>query len=205
MESDGRYEDQTFSDLFLEFGYLETAVFVNCTFRDAILTETEFRGCRFVECAFVRCDLSLVKWTHSTFAGVLFEGCKLAGIDWTQLDWQAVRLGEPFRFRQCALNHGTFIGLSLPELMAVDCTAVDVDFREADLTRADFSGSDLRDSLFSRTNLTRADLRRARNYSIDPGQNTLTGARFTLPEALALLYSMDIDLSEGAEPEEGHG
>lgn len=198
MESHGRYEDHPFSDLFLEFGYLEDATFYGCTFQDCILTETEFRGCRFVDCVFRQCDLSLVKWTHCTFSAARFEGCKLVGVDWTQLDWQGARLGEPFQFKQCALNHGTFIGLRLEGLAVVDCTAVDVDFREADLTRANFSGTDLTDSLFGQTNLARADFGRARNYAIDPGQNTLTGAKFALPEAMALLYSMDIELSDAA-------
>jgi len=41
-----------------------------------------------------------------------------------------------------------------------------------------------------------ADLRFARNYQIDPSQNKVHKARFSLPEAMSLLYSMDIDLDE---------
>jgi len=50
--------------------------------------------------------------------------------------------------------------------------------------------------MFGNTNLTEADLSRARNYHIDPGQNVLRQARFSLPEAKSLLYSMDIVLVE---------
>jgi uncharacterized protein YjbI with pentapeptide repeats len=74
--------------------------------------------------------------------------------------------------------------------------AADVDFREVDLFQADFAGTDLSESLFSNTNLTEADLSRARNYRIDPGQNVLTQAKFSLPEAMSLLYSLDIVLTE---------
>jgi uncharacterized protein YjbI with pentapeptide repeats len=74
--------------------------------------------------------------------------------------------------------------------------ALDVDFREADLSQADFAGTDLSDSMFVNTDLTEADLSRARNYHIDPSQNVLRQARFSLPEAMSLLYSLDIVLAD---------
>ena len=73
---------------------------------------------------------------------------------------------------------------------------MDVDFRECDLSQADFAGTDLADSLFLATNLTQADFSRARNYQIDPSQNIVDEAKFSLPEAMSLLYSMDIVLVE---------
>jgi hypothetical protein len=51
--------------------------------------------------------------------------------------------------------------------------------------------------LFINTDLRQADLSEARNYQIAPGKNDLRGARFFLPEAMSLLYNLDIDLSEG--------
>ncbi|HUW94716.1 MAG TPA: pentapeptide repeat-containing protein, partial [Anaerolineae bacterium] len=97
-------------------------------------------------------------------------------------------------FVGCAISHSTFMGLTLPRMEVRDCVALDVDFREADLSKADFAGTDLSQSLFGNTNLSEADLSRARNYHIDPGQNTLKQARFSLPEAMSLLYSLDIIL-----------
>jgi fluoroquinolone resistance protein len=73
---------------------------------------------------------------------------------------------------------------------------MDVDFREADLRQADFGGTDLSQSLFGNTDLAEADLSRARNYRIDPAHNSLRQARFSLPEAMSLLHSMDIVLVE---------
>jgi uncharacterized protein YjbI with pentapeptide repeats len=100
-------------------------------------------------------------------------------------------------FFKCAISHSTFIGLSLRGIQIRDCVAADVDFREADLSRAGFGGTDLSKSLFSSTDLTEADLSGARNYDIDPGRNVLKQARFSLPEAMSLLYSLDIVLTEG--------
>jgi hypothetical protein len=50
--------------------------------------------------------------------------------------------------------------------------------------------------MFSSTNLTKADLSTAKNYHIPPEQNILKGTRFSLPEAMSLLYSMDIILDD---------
>jgi fluoroquinolone resistance protein len=86
------------------------------------------------------------------------------------------------------------MGLKLGGIQIKDCIALDVDFRQADLSEADFAGTDLSQSLFGDTNLSQADLSRACNYDIDPGLNVLRQARFSLPEALSLLHSMDIVL-----------
>ena len=111
-------------------------------------------------------------------------------------DWPANELGPKIEFYSSSLNHSTFIGLNLNGIPVVNCQAVNVDFREADLSDSDFSGSNLSDSLFIHTNLTAADLSQARNYSIDPGLNNIKKARFLLPEAMSLLYNMDIILDE---------
>jgi uncharacterized protein YjbI with pentapeptide repeats len=125
------------------------------------------------------------------------EGSKIIGVDWTHADWSSTKLADPIRFFKCDISHSTFIGLSLKKVQIKDCAAKDVDFREVDLTGAVFTGTDLSESLFNGTNLTKADLSRSRNYHIDPGQNILKRTKFSLPEALSLLYSLDIVLTEG--------
>ena len=80
----------------------------------------------------------------------------------------------------------------------LNCTLIGVDFREADLRQADFSGSELTDSLFLHTDLREANFSKARNYSLAPAENNLKKARFALPEALALLYGLEIVLDEGS-------
>ncbi|WP_341417852.1 pentapeptide repeat-containing protein [Paenibacillus filicis] len=101
-----------------------------------------------------------------------------------------------FTFEECALNHSTFIGLGLQQCVFRSCLAKDVDFREADLTKADLSSTDFSESVFGDTNLTNADFSHATNYQIDPGSNRITKAIFMLPEAVSLLYCMDIQLKE---------
>jgi len=158
--------------------------------------ESVFSTCRFISCTFQGCDLSLIQLPGSTFSATRFEDSKVIGIDWTLVDWNAATLGDPISFFNATLNHATFIGLKLSGIKIKDCMASNVDFREADLSRADFSGTDLSESLFTNTDLTAADLSRARNYHIAPQQNIIKQAKFSMPEAMSLLFNLDIDLIE---------
>jgi uncharacterized protein YjbI with pentapeptide repeats len=194
--SQSHYADQVFKEEILEQAHIHSSEFHNCTFIHCSFAEAVFRTCRFVDCTFQRCDLGLVQVPGSTFSLTRFEKSKMIGIDWTRSGWTAMGLGEPIHFYKCAISHSTFIGLRLRGIQIRDCIAMDVDFRDADLSQADFTGTDLSGSLFANTNLAEADLSDARNYHIAPGHNVLTRAKFSLPEAMSLLYNLDIVLTE---------
>jgi fluoroquinolone resistance protein len=163
---------------------------------DCSLLECVFAGCRFADSCFQGCDLSLVQVPATVFSNTRFEESKVIGVDWTQAEWAGVRLGRPISFFRCAISHSTFIGLALKEIVIQECIARDVDFREADLTQADLTHTDFADSLFMDTNLTEADFTQARNYTINASLNVLKKTRFSLPEAMSLLYGLDIILEE---------
>ena len=197
ISSEARYNDQEFKGLDLDGTRIALSEFIDCKFIDCSFVESVFKKCRFVNCDFKHCDLSLSKVPGSLFNYTCFENSKIIGVNWAQADWPISDLGQLISFLKSAINHSTFIGLSLKNIQIIDCTAVDVDFREADLSKSDFSGSDLSESLFIHTNLSEADLSQARNYLIDPGLNDLKKAKFSLPEAMSLLYNMDIILTGG--------
>jgi len=190
------YSDLTFKDQKLDHQIFRAAVFYDCHFKRCSFASASLIDCRFVNCTFSDCDFSLAKLPGCQLSSVRFEKCKLIGIDWTEAIWSGISIGNPLVYKDCALNHSTFLGLELPGIQFIDCTVIGVDFREADLSQGDFSGSDLLDSLFQHTNLTGANLSKARNYTIAPAENTLKNARFAMPEALSLLYNLDIRLDE---------
>jgi fluoroquinolone resistance protein len=194
ISSQAHYVDQAFRDAHLEHAELLCSEFHDCVFFHSSFAQSVFRRCRFVNCVFRECDLSLVEVPECRFTQTRFERSKVIGVNWSEADWPQTGLANPIGFVGCAISHSTFMGLSLPRMEVRDCVALDVDFREADLSQADFAGTDLSQSLFGNTNLSEADLSRARNYHIDPGQNTLKQAKFSLPEAMSLLYSLDIIL-----------
>ncbi len=191
------YTGQTFKRLKHADEEIADKEFFDCIFAECTFTGTVLRKCRFVNCTFRACDLSLAKVTGSTFRDTTFEGCKMVGVNWTEAGWGPKKgVMNSIHFLDCVLNHSTFIGLSLPRTTISRCVAKDVDFSEADLSHADFTGTDLTDSRFAHTNLTEADFVGAMHYSINAALNTLKKTKFALPEAMALLYGLDIILSE---------
>jgi uncharacterized protein YjbI with pentapeptide repeats len=196
IQSQKIYTDQTFKDVDLGQAPLQSCEFYDCTFNNCSFIAAILHECRFINCTFQNCDLSLVQLRGSSFSLTRFEDSKVIGVNWTQTNWKTGGLGIPVNFTRCVINHSTFIGLNLRGIKIVDCFAVGVDFRETDLSQADFSGTVLTESLFGNTDLSEANLSSARNYHIVPAENTLNQTRFSMPEAMSLLYNLDIVLTD---------
>ena len=92
------------------------------------------------------------------------------------------------------LSGANFSRMSLEGQNFGGCELHNCDFIGADLRKADFSGADLHNSVFHHTDLRNCDFRDARNYLINPTENKLAKARFSWPEALALLEVLEIEV-----------
>ncbi|MBI5743335.1 MAG: pentapeptide repeat-containing protein [Elusimicrobia bacterium] len=196
MNKDRReYSEEVFSGLFLRGEKFADKEFRNCTFKNCDFTKAEFSFCKFTDCVFESCNLSLAKLNASVFSGTTFTNSKLVGVNWTEAHWPKIRLACPIEFTNCMLNDSSFLGLSLRGTKLTRCVARGIDLRETDLEKADLTGTDLSGAQFGGTNLSGADLTRAHDYAIRPADNKLKGAKFSLPEAMALLYCLDIKLS----------
>ena len=145
----------------------------------------------------MRCDLSNAKIPNTRFRDVRFESTKLLGVDWTKADGMAdPHAKTALAFVACVLDLASFAGANLRDATFEDCRAKETDFTEADLRGSTWAGSSLTDTRFHNTNLERADLSRASGYEIDPRANRLKGARFALPDAVALLRGLDVVIEE---------
>jgi len=188
------YIDQDFTHLNLPGKEINSKEFDNCTFNGCNFSDAIFLNCKFYECKFINCNLSMITVIGSSFFDVAFEETKAIGINWAQAAWPRIKLNSPLRFYKCILNNSSFFGLGIKEIAMVDCKAKEADFREADCTEANFTYTDFGNSLFGKTNLTKADFSEAVNYNIDIFNNIITKAKFSLPEAMNLLSSLDIEL-----------
>jgi uncharacterized protein YjbI with pentapeptide repeats len=97
------------------------------------------------------------------------------------------------------LNYSAFIGLKLEKIRIKDCISREVDFSDANLEQADFGGTELENAIFRNSNLAGANFVGAKNYFISPQNNRLKGAKFSLPEAMSLLYGLEIVLEKEAD------
>ncbi len=188
------YSDLTFHGLDLKSKTITARRFYSCVFRNCDLTGAALESCRFADCRFESCNLSLVKVQGSSFSETSFKDSKLTGVNWTEAAWPRVRLPGPISFESCVLSDCNFFGLCLKGSRITGCLAKEADFREADLSGSDFTRTDLSGSLFGKTDLSGADLAKARNYAIRLPDNRVKDARFSMPEAMSLLYCLDIKI-----------
>lgn len=183
------YYREKFSGLSISQEDIREIVFEECEFAGCSFIECKIQKCKFLSCKFKDCVLSAVIPMNSLFTDVQFTRCKAIGIDWTKV--QAIRdLG----FSECQVNYSSFKLMKVPGIRMVKCEAKEVDFTEADLSNGELGNTDFEKSRFFKTNLSFADLKGATNYYIDVKNNTLKKTKFSLPEALTLLESLDIIL-----------
>lgn len=194
------YVSLEFRKAVLNNGKVHGKSFTSCTFTKCTFTETAFQDCWFRDCTFRGCDLSLVNLRGCSFANTRFEDCRLISINWTETSWAISKVVfKPADFFGCVLNHSTFLGMNLKNVTINRCLARDVSFEEANLSQADCRFTDFADSRFVHTNLTESDFTGAKNYSIAANLNILKKTKFSLPEAMSLLYNLDICLTDYLE------
>ena len=189
-------ESCRFQRIKLHAEVIKDAEFNGCTFSSCHFDESTFLNCKFTDCTINQCSLNLCQFTGTTLSGVKFSNCQLMGINWSEISASTSLLVKPLEFQACVLNHGTMMAVNLNGAKLADCTAHHVDFSEALMAHADCTGTDFAGSRFASTDLTGADFRGAHNYQISAQENKLKKTRFSLPEAMSLLYSLDIELDD---------
>ena len=196
FDSASDFSDQVFKRVTYQKQQINRKTFNTCTFTNCSFMEAAFTNCRFVDCTFKECDLRMMTVKGSAFTNTQFEKSKVIGMNWAEGTWAKSGLLNSIGFSECDISYCTFIGLNLRKIKIIQCTAKDTDFAEADLTEADCTYTDFTESRFLHTDLTGADFRHATNYSISPLLNKLKKAKFSLPEAVALLYGLDIVIEQ---------
>jgi fluoroquinolone resistance protein len=186
--------DESFTDIDCRSARIEGVEFHGCNFENCRFDESGLKRSRFVDCHFGGCDLSLIDVTDASFRDVRFEECKALGVNWS---FAANLPTEPLGldFDGCVLDFSSFMGVDFSGRSIRHCTVHDAVFSRTMLRGADCSGTDFAGSSFKRCDMSEADFRGAKNYVMDVETNRLTKAKFSLPEAISLLASLEIDLS----------
>ncbi|MBI4836587.1 MAG: pentapeptide repeat-containing protein [Candidatus Abawacabacteria bacterium] len=166
--------------------------FQDCIFEQSDFSYADLSYSSLQNVTFISCNLSGINLTNSRLLGVTFNGCKLTGVDFHQC---ASTLGSPrFSFSQCVVNGCNFSDLKLSKTPFLNSQLENCVFNNTDLTEADFSMTHLSNTLFHSCKLQKSNFITSRNYIVDPTSNTITKAKFSLPEAISLLKFLDIEL-----------
>ena len=162
---------------------LTPGTYEGCSFLHGNFSGTNLSDFRFLECAFHHCNLDRVELINTSFSEVKFMDCKMMGISFEHCH----RVMFTPYFENCSLNFSNFFERKIPGIVFKDCNLTEVDFTEAILTEAVFTGCDLTNARFDHTTLSKADFRGAFNFSIDPENNDLKKAKFSLATVQGLL------------------
>lgn len=161
-----------------------------CTFNQCNFNDKDLSDFKFIDCAFNNCNFSLTRLDRIAFRDVKFKDCKMLGMRFDTCN----DFGLAFSFEGCQLNHSSFYKLKIKKTIFKNCQLHEVDFTESDLASALFDNCDLNQAVFDRTILERADFRTSFNYSIDPENNRMKKAKFSLAGVAGLLGKYDIDI-----------
>ena len=97
-------------------------------------------------------------------------------------------------FNACNLEHSSFFGVKLVKASFSTCRLQHVEFENAQLKEVNFTESDLLGAHFLQTNLEKANFVGATNYQLDPDQNIIKGAKFSMDGLPGLLQKFKIKI-----------
>jgi fluoroquinolone resistance protein len=181
-------EDQTFSKLTTGDMTPGAQTYENCKFSGCDFAQANFAHKMFIDCVFENCNLALADVSGTGLQNIRLKHCKLSGVNFTKsLDF----LFE-MHFEHCILDNAVFYKKKNKGAKFSDCSMVETDLTEADLTDAQFNNCNLNSAFFSRTILKNADFRTSYNFTIDPDNNVVKKARFSVHGLSGLLAKYDI-------------
>jgi uncharacterized protein YjbI with pentapeptide repeats len=187
------YHAKTFteSDLYDAHGRplsLAHGDFSSCVFKKCDLTGGDLSGATFADCTFDHCNLSNTRIDKVSFQNVRFAGCKLLGLAFTRINSLLIS----WTFEDCHISFCDFTTLQMKGSQFLACEVKECDFMNANLADSSFTKCDLGLTRFPGANLEKANFTGAKNYYLDPMKTKLKGAKFSYPEALALLEGFGI-------------
>jgi uncharacterized protein YjbI with pentapeptide repeats len=185
-------EDRDFDKTDFTMQPLPAGHYDNCRFSGCNFSGTDLSGFRFAECTFSACNISMVKLHKTALQDIRFTSCKLLGLHFEHCDTFLFSAS----FDQCTLQFSSFYQMKLKHTRFNKTDLREVDFTQADLSGVTLAHCDLHQAVFDQTILEKADLRTALHYSIDPENNRIKKARFSLPGVLGLLHKYDIRIED---------
>ncbi len=164
--------------------------FIDCTFHGLDLTEEDLSHSKFIDCRFESINLSNAKLLSCTFRDCSFVNCKLIGVNWSNT--YAISL---IKFSSSVLDFSIFNELNMSNSHFDKCKMHEIDFFGTNLKGSEFLECDLLKTSFNEANLANSDLRGSIQYCIDHKFTNIKGAKLSLPEALTLFKSLEVEVS----------
>ena len=184
--------DHQFDGINFVINPLTEPEYENCVFNHCNFGSVDLSHINFIDCKFSNCELSLVKLKDTGFRNVQFDASKLLGVSFENCK----KFGFSIGFKGCNLSHTSFQEIVIKKTKFKHCILQDADFAAADLSNAVFDHCDLGRAVFESCNLSGADFRTSLGYVIDPENNNLKQAYFSIIGLPGLLEKYNIRVED---------
>jgi fluoroquinolone resistance protein len=184
------HEEESFENLVLTGKPMKNLTYENCIFVNCDLSVVSFSFSKFIDCTFTGCNLSMAKLAGSQLKSTLFTGCKVLGVNFADCSDSLFSVS----FDSCILDFASFACKKMVKTSFRNSSLKNADFSECDLSGSLFINCDLDNAVFNRTILKEADFRTAINFNIDPENNNIRKAKFSLPGLAGLLYKHNLTI-----------
>lgn len=184
------HDDETIEGLDLSRRVISGEEFFRCKIVGCNLTEADLSRSVFEDCEFIGCNISNPLIASTRLTNVGFAECKLVGLNFYHCD----QLVFECSFTKTHLQNCNFSDLKMKGASFLGCRIDECDFENTFLVEAKFDDSVFRASLFHGCNLEKASFLEAKGYQIDPRNNKVRKAVFSLPDALSLIDCFDVSI-----------
>lgn len=182
------FEDEIIENKQFTSDELKKRQYTNCTFKNCNFSEIQLHETHLSDCTFINCNLAMTKMAETQLANVNFDSCKIMGVNFKHCSSFLFEVV----FKRCILDYSSFENLKMKKTIFTQCSMKGVDFSNTDLTEAQFIRCDLADAAFHSSNLKQADFTTSYSYNIDPNENYIKGAKFSLDGLPGLLVKFNI-------------
>lgn len=151
-------------------------------------------NCIFVNCRFENCTVISLEAKYSEIKNGDFQRCNLIGVHWEEL-FPTGKYACPIeQIKNCCLKYNTFADADFRKADFSDNIIQESMFDGCDLQESNFQNCRLEKTQFTRCDIRKSDFRNSSGYVIDIVSNKLKQAKFSYPEVVRLLNSLEIQI-----------
>lgn len=168
--------------------------FVDCEFKNCFFEECKIIGCIFVNCKFENCTVISLDSKYSELKNAVFIKCNLIGVHWNTL-LPSGKYAHPMdKLENCFLKYNTFLEMNFIKFSFSGNTIQESMFEECNLSESNFHNCRLEGTQIFKCDIRRADFTEAKGYAIDIKSNKLKQAKFSFPDVVSLLETLEIKI-----------
>lgn len=188
------YEDEKIENLRLNNEIVEDTEYIDCEFYNCHFIDVEFNNCVFKECKFQNCTINSATFKFTTMRNSTLIESDFIGINWRDLTGDRLSIGPIGKVKESFFKYNNFLGMKLNKMNFSNSRFQESSFEECSITEGDFTNVSFQNTQFNNCNLTKGDFTDAYGYVIDISSNKLKGAKFSFPEVVNLLNSLEINI-----------